>query len=328
MKNILAVVLLVMLTPYCGACQNKFEIRSDTILKSITSKFHGLSAIEYIPRTEEWILANDRGHYFKFRNCNNVRDFNRGNLSEDIRTDYYFESVRYDSIRDAYFFSVETDTYTGVYSSIGQLHAPNPRVIIKLPLPSKNKGVEGIALSPSGALWIAAEAGWESGTDIANEIVYFYRYKNPLVDNDQEQPERFKYKIRRYDADAVDKSDRPGGISEILAVDENCLLVLERCYIKQPGGNPNRVFAQIRSVTVNSKTHELEPNDTLNFDFSSVPVVCNVEGMAWGDLQKQTLFVIADDGLGDDYFSDEVDPKTGRASVPTLRNQMIVLKRK
>jgi hypothetical protein len=326
MKNTFLSVLIVLQSLSVVAQStigHKFALAETVILPTIRDKFHGLSGIDFNADKKEWTLVNDRGHYFKFNNCAKASDFKKDNLKTDIQTGYFFESIRYDPISNAYFFSVETDTYTAVYYSQDRINETDAHLILKVPLPATNKGVEAIAITPSGSLWIAPEAGWENETDSSQEYVHFYRYKNPMVEDDTEQPERFRYEKSKFPG-ANYPEDRLGGISDILAIDENHLLILERGYYKNP---KEEVKATLKTVRVDTLKMKLEIEDAYTFDFKGIPNLCNIEGMTWGDAQKKTLYIVADDGLGEKYYSDKMIPGTSTYEKPTLRNQLIILKR-
>lgn len=318
-KSILLFLFLLETAIVNGQVVFQNDINDITILEPINDKFFGISAIEYIPKSKQWILASDQRQYFIFKDCKKASDFKVSNVLSDSSTDFNFESLRYDPDHDAYFFSVETDTETAVYYTYGSLKSPKIQLIRPLPLPVENKGIEGIALTPSGALWVAPEAGWEG--EKTTDAVHFLKYENPLAEHVGE-PKRYKYPIKRWPNPGVSE-DEYGGISEILAGDETHLLVLERCYFS----NPDRVIALLRNVTVDEENKELVIEKRDVFDFASIPELCNIEGMSWGDAEKKTLFIMADDGLGKVAYSKRIIEGTNKPKKPTLRNQMIILKR-
>jgi hypothetical protein len=317
LKYINLLSLLVTTVSYAQVAFEKAIAPGDiAILKTINENFHGISAIEYLPGTGEWYLGSDRGHYFKFTNCRNVQDFTADNMAPEVNTGYYYESIRYDALHKIYYFSEEKEYYTAVYWVRENLKS-QPSQLLQIPLPADNKGIEGLAVTPSGALWIAPEAGWKNETDIEKDTIHFLRYKNPTPKTGIPDYERFKFPITRFRAAL--KSDRPGGISEILAVDETHLLVLERAYYN----TSDQVRAFLWNVTVDEQNMELVKG-TLAFDFANVDDLCNIEGMCWGDAEKKTLFIMADDN----FYNDKKIPGTERYQKPTLRSQMIVLRRK
>jgi len=286
------------------------------ILKTINENFHGISAIEYLPGTGEWYLGGDRGYYFKFSNCSKIGDFIASNMAPEVNTGYYYESIRYDATNRIYYFSEEKQSYAAVYWVRENLKS-QPSQLLQIQLPEDNKGIEALAVTPSGALWIAPEAGWKNETAMDKDTIHFLRYKNPAPKTGIPDSERFKFPITRFRAAL--KSDRPGGISEILAVDETHLLVLERAY----HNTTDQVRAFLWNETVDENNMELVKG-TLAFDFGNMNNLCNIEGMCWGDAERKSLFIIADDN----FYNDKKIPGTDRYEKPTLRSQMIVLRRK
>lgn len=319
MKKYIALLssLLVIIQSYAQVTFERTIAPGDIeILKTINENFHGISAIEYLPGTGEWYLGGDRGHFFRFNNCSRIQDFTANNLTAEVNTGYYYESIRYDAVNRIYYFSEEKESYTAVYLVCENLKS-QPSQLLQIPLPADNKGIEALAVTPSGALWIAPEAGWKNETGMDNDTIHFLRYKNPAPKTGIPDSERFKFPIIRFRAAL--KSDRPGGISEILALDETNLLVLERAY----HNTTDQVRAFLWNVTVDEKNMQLIKG-TLAFDFGAMNNLCNIEGMCWGDAEKKSLFIIADDN----FYNDKKIPGSDRYEKPTLRSQMIVLRRK
>jgi hypothetical protein len=283
--------------------------------------FGGISGIENLGASN-WVLVSDRGYYFNCNNCSTITDFQlKINQKQGVKTEHWFESVRYHAPTKTYFYSSEYEednvSHTGVYRSTGSIDphydSNGAGSIFHLDhLPAPNKGIEAIALTPSGKLWIAPEAGWEGEIGMTHNYIKFYRYGNPLENKEKVE---FKYPIRRF-PEGLYADDRPGGIAEIIAIDETHLLVLERCYVACP---QERVIAFLRNVTVDEENRTLiiGPDDA--FNLNTIPGLCNVEGMAWGDESKSTLYIIADDGFG--LFHNNLNDK------PTLKNQLILLRK-
>ncbi|WP_170982785.1 esterase-like activity of phytase family protein [Dyadobacter frigoris] len=295
--------------------------------------FGGISGIENLG-ANNWILVSDRGYYFNCDNCSTISDFQlRINQKEGTKTGHWFESIRFNRNTKTYYYATEYERkdnlgksieHTGVYESTGLIDTLvdiREKSIIHLDrLPSSNKGIEAIAITPSGALWVAPEAGWKGETDVGQKYISFYRYKDPSSSTERQE---FKYPITRF-PEAYFAEDKSGGISEILAIDETHLLVLERCYISIA---KDIEIALLRNVTVDEESRELIIDSKDAFNLNTVPGLCNVEGMAWGDDDKKTLYIIADDGYGETYYNDKKIRKTGLLEKPTLRNQLIILRR-
>ena len=283
----------------------RFSFDGDSItVPYLHDSLRGISGIDYVPALNEWHMVSDRGPHFTFTNLRTLRDFSDPSRLTNIqRTPYWHESIRFDATGTYFFFAEEYKHVTSVV--VGRRDNSERKVLLSIPLPEDNKGIEGLAVSPSGALWVAPEAGWEGEANLTQDTVTFFRFQRPL-DADR-VAERFRYPITRYPL--AENGERFGGISEILSVDDNTLLVLERCYIK----SQQQVVAKLYLATISPDTKTL--TRTLAFDFNSQfpGPVCNLECMAWLDAQQQTLVLMADDNF---------------SRSKTQRNQLIFLKRK
>jgi hypothetical protein len=220
------------------------------------------------------------------------------------KTPYWFESVRYDTQTGTYCWTDEHEFTTSLY--YGKSLSDNTRqLLLKVPLPGSNKGLEALAITAEGGLWVAPEAGWEGETRMSQDTITFFYYAKPQ--SADPVVVRYKYPIDR--CPFAQGEERLGGISEILAINEQRLLVLERCY----DANQKRVTANLYVATQDTITHTLRKEVAFDFAKQFPGTVCNLEAMAWADEQKQTLILIADDNF--------------RRS-QTLRNQVIVLRRR
>lgn len=304
------------------ASAQTFELLGEPIYLdgSRIDSLHGLSGIEYVPARDEWMLVSDRHWTFEYRSLTTFADFgDPARLkTPPRRSSGWFEAVRYDAAHDAWFFATESKNVTSVGYSYGHIDPANAHTLLRIPLPFDNKGVEGLALTPAGHLWIAPEAGWE-GEISANDsaAVRFFRYQTPLArdiaSDDDPQPERFGYPLDRFPGAAFE-SDRYGGISEILAVDDTHLLVLERAYFR----DPDRVSGRIYRATIHENTRSITKEIAFDFDreLKGKFPLANAEGLAWGPPQpngKRTLLVLSDDNF---------------KNSATLKNQLMVLKEK
>lgn len=274
-----------------------------TTVPYLQDSLRGISGIEFVPASSEWHFVSDRGPHFVLTNLRTLRDFgDASHLTAIQRTPYWFESIRFDASGDVFFFADEYKNITSVF--VGRRSTNEQRVLLKVPLPADNKGIEGLAVTPAGALWVAPESGWEGEASLSQDTITFFRYKSPL--SADPTVERFRYPIVR--CLFAQKEERYNGISEILAVDETRLLVLERCY----DASQRRVTANLFLATVDESTHTLIKTPAFDFNSQFPGTVCNLEGMTWLDAEKQTLVIMADDNF---------------SSSKTQRNQLIFLKR-
>ncbi|GAB3789506.1 hypothetical protein GCM10028818_58220 [Spirosoma horti] len=304
--RLLHLLTCLLLTCYTHAQGVRFSFEGDSLtIPFVRDSLRGISGLEIIPSTGEWHLVSDRGWHFTFSNIRTIRDLGDStHLINAQKTPYWFESVRFNPQISTYFWTDEHEYVTSV--QYGQtLRDSAAQVLLKLPLPGPNKGLEGLALTPSGALWVAPEAGWEGQTRMRQDTITFFRYPTPLVSDPI--VERYAYPIDR--CPFAQGEERVGGISDIVAVDENRLLILERCY----DAAQKRVTANLYLATQDRRTRTLRKELAFDFNRQFPGTVCNLEAMAWLDEQHQTLVVMADDNFRINK---------------TLRNQVIVLKRR
>ncbi|AKD56886.1 esterase-like activity of phytase family protein [Spirosoma radiotolerans] len=300
--------LLVCLSLTCSIQAQKvqFVFEGDSItMPLVRDSLRGISGLEIVSTTGEWHLVSDRGWHYTFSAIKTIRDLSDGShLIKAKKTPYWFESVRFNAQTGTYFWTDEHEYVTSVQYG-KTIRDSAAQVLLKIPLPGPNKGLEGLALTPLGALWVAPEAGWEGETHMSQDTITFFRYPNPLASDPV--VERYAYPIDR--CPFAQGEERIGGISEIIAVDETRLLVLERCY----DAAQKRVTANLYLATPDQSTHTLRKELAFDFNRQFPGTVCNLEAMAWADEQHQTLVVMADDNF--------------RVN-KTLRNQVIVLKRR
>ncbi|ADB36238.1 esterase-like activity of phytase family protein [Spirosoma linguale] len=302
--SLLTSLLLTYVTTYGQDVRFTFEGDSITT-PFVQDSLRGISGLEIVPTTGEWHLVSDRGWHFIFTNIRSIRDLGDGShLKSAGKTPYWFESARYDAKGGMYFWTDEHEHVTSIQYGKA-IRDSAAQTILKIPLPAPNKGLEGLAIMPSGALWVAPEAGWEGETNLNQDTITFFQYPNPL-DADPVVA-RYKYRIDR--CLFAQGEERTGGISEIVALDDRRLLILERCY----DNTQKRVTANLYLATPDEITHTLRKELAFDFNRQFPGNVCNLEAMAWADESHQTLILMADDNF--------------RVN-KTLRNQVIVLKRR
>lgn len=302
--RLLTCFLLLACSTQAQKVQFLFEGDSLTI-PLVRDSLRGISGLAIRPATGEWHLVSDRGWHFTFANIKTIRDLqDSSHLLNAQKTPYWFEGIRLNALTGTYFWTDEHEHVTSAY--YGQaMHDSAATVLLKMPLPGPNKGLEGLAFMPSGALWVAPEAGWEGETRMAQDTITLFRYPNPLAPDPL--VERYAYPINR--CPFAQGEERVGGISEIVALDETRLLILERCY----DATQKRVTARLYLATPDSVTRTVRKELAFDFNRQFPGTVCNLEAMAWLDEQHKTLVVMADDNFR--YNK-------------TLRNQVIVLKRR
>jgi hypothetical protein len=301
-----AILLISTILAYGQPLQFTFLDSTFATMKP-AGQLHGISAIEYVPGTGQWHLASDRGAYFVLDDINDIRDFDkRGNSTFAKSTYNWFESVRFDNNTGRFFYAVEneydqgwdnldTTTFVAYYNSFPP-KGPPQFLIPPMHLPADNKGIESMAVSGKGTVWVAPESGWTGEAIAAKDTIHFWRFDKE--GEGYQQAKSFSYIIDRKGC-PNSKTEYIGGISEILSVSENQLLVLERCYDNGPGGS-NLVKAKLWNVTVQG--NHLKKDKEPAFDFSkNLPFLPdNLEGMAWWPISdgKRRLVLVSDDNPG------------------------------
>ncbi|GGB85284.1 esterase-like activity of phytase family protein [Dyadobacter sediminis] len=308
MKKTILSILIIFRIFQCEAQSMQFTFSDSTILPlKPAGLLHGISAIEYIPSKKQWHLASDRGNYFVFDSIQNIRDFDRKSTASLVKNNWsWFESVRYDAMTGNYFYAIEneykandentdTTTWVSVYESFPPTR-PNPFYLVPpMPLPADNKGIEAIAVTENGNVWVAPEVGWKGETEVGNDTIHFLKFYR---DSHYEQLQTYSYVIDRSGCPYGTVETR-GGISEILTVSEDELLVLERCFDEGNGGT-NKIKAKLWKVTADGQHLKKDPAPAFDFNAGMKFVPDNLEGMAWWPSEngKRKLVVISDDNPG------------------------------
>jgi hypothetical protein len=308
MKKTLFSVMLAVLTTLVRAQSLQFTFLDSTFATmKPAGQLHGISAIEYVSATKQWHLATDRGSYFVLDQIDNLRDFDkRANTAFAKSTNNWFESVRFDRNTGRFFYAVEnefeqgwdnmdTTTFVAYYDQFPPKGQPR-YLVHPLHLPVDNKGIESMAVTEKGTVWVAPESGWAGETTVEQDTIHFLQFKKDEIGFQAAKP--YTYVIDRKSC-PNSPTEYLGGISEIISVNENQLLVLERCYDNGPGGS-NIVKAKLWQVTV-AGTH-LKKDKEPAFDFNQgLPFIPdNLEGMAWWptDAGKRKLVLVSDDNPG------------------------------
>lgn len=302
MRNLIVVILFVSLSHITKAQPLQFELSDYRLLpQKPEGNLHGISGIEYISSKNQWHLASDRGSYFIFDSINTIQDFEkRQHLAVYKKTGLWYEALRFDATSNTFFYAVENEYMansetcdTTTYVSYMDAFPPS-FLFPPLHLPADNKGIEGIAVTDSGNVWVAPEAGWAGETEVGNDTIHFRKFEK--LKNGYSQAGEYSYVIDRSGC-PQSPTEKRGGISEILSVNENQLLVLERCFDLKI---TNKIKAKLWQVTVEGS--HLKKDNKPAFDFNEgFPIsVDNLEGMSWWGTEngKRRLLLITDDNPG------------------------------
>ncbi len=223
-------------------------------------------------------------------------------------TTHWFESIRIAPGTGTFFFAVENDykpswtnpnttTYVAFFEEYPPRKAEPDYLVAPMSLPANNKGIEGIAITPAGNVWVAPEAGWAGETEIGQDTIHFLKFKKKF--SGYAPGGQYSYIIDRSGC-PHGTSETRGGISEILSVNEDELLVLERCFDDGAAGT-KRIKAKLWHVTV--KGDHLLKDKQPAFDFKTGMSfnADNLEAMSWWKTQdgKRELVLVTDDNPGD-----------------------------
>ncbi|WP_149242764.1 esterase-like activity of phytase family protein [Dyadobacter sp. 32] len=310
MKNALWFLMVLFWFSMANGQNLQFSFSDSTFLPAKpTGQLHGISGIDYVASSDQWHWASDRGGYFVFDSVKTIRDFAlmQKTLVPKLTT-YWFESVRIDPVTGRFFFAVENDylpswtnthttTYVASFPSFPPRQAEPDYLVAPLKLPADNKGIEGIAITPAGNVWVAPEAGWAGETEIGQDTIHFLKFKKTF--SGYAPAGQFSYVIDRSGC-PYGTSETRGGISEILSVNESQLLVLERCYDNGAKGS-KKIKAKLWEVTVDGYHLKKAAEPAFNFNSGLKFTPDNVEAMSWWKRKdgKRQLVIVSDDNPGD-----------------------------
>ena len=302
MKNLILLFVFFSFSLVTKAQSLRFELSEYTILpQKPAGVLHGISGIEYIPSKNQWHLASDRGSYFVFDSITSIQDFEeRQARAVHKETGLWYEAIRFDAASNTFFYAVEneykanaetcdTTTYVSYMDAFppGYLFAP-------LHLPADNKGIEGIAVTENGNVWVAPEAGWPGETEVGNDTIHFWKFDKARTGYSEARA--YSYIIDRSGC-PQSPTEKRGGISEIISVNEDQLLVLERCFDQK---GTNKIKAKIWQVRVEGLHLKKDTQPAFDFNEGFPIQVDNLEGMSWWDADrgKRRLLLITDDNPG------------------------------
>jgi hypothetical protein len=310
MKNTFLAILALFCFSEARSQALQFTFSDSTVLPAKPlGQLHGVSGIEYLATKDQWHWVTDRGAYFVFDSVKTIRDFVRMEKKTfPKQTTYWFESIRIDPVSGAVFFAVEneykpgwtntnTTTYVAYFDTFPTKNPEPSYLISPMRLPADNKGIEAITVTPNGNVWVAPEAGWPGETEVGQDTIHFLKFKKTF--SGYAPAGQFSYVIDRKGC-PYGTSETRGGISEILSVNENELLVLERCFDNGVGGT-KKIKANLWHVKANG--YHLQKPTVPAFDFkkdlSFDPD--NVEGMSWWKMRdgKRQLVIVSDDNPGE-----------------------------
>jgi hypothetical protein len=310
----------------------------------------GLSGIDYDPRSGEWIMESDDrseigparfysarldydDHAFRSVSLSDVHYFRQADgtpypgaatvqaLGGEVPD---IESIRFDPLEGSIWYSSEGDRKRNHQPFVRQASAdgglmkdlPMPAMLRAWPTreagPRSNLSFEGLAFAPDGrSLWLAMEAPlYQDGpvaTPAAGAMVRISRF-----DRDGRMLRQFAYPI-----DAIAHAPPAGrfadnGVSEILAIDEQHLYVIERSGVQDAAGDFT-FYIKLYEVDFSGATDVASlptlqgatytpgrKRLVLDFGTLGLPYVGNIEGMSWGlplGGGRESLVFVADDNF-------------------------------
>lgn len=335
---IFALALLATAAPAGAELALRFAGRDAVLPRDavLAKDFGGISGVDRDARGRWYLISDDRSERAPARFYTARMRIRRGQPQLDVRGSVMLrdaagapfvadgstgEKVDAESIRmfgRALVWSSEGDPDNGTDPAVRRMRRDG-RERARIALPAqfgfdrqkrhgarKNQTVEGLAVAASGALWIAMEGPlYEDGPAARPDTGALLRFTHIARNGTRRQ---IAY---RTDPDPLAGSGRRSdiGVSEILPLDEDRLLVLERAGAEQADGRWRfhcRLYlvdtAGAADVAAVARLDGGAVAKTLLVDFDSVPgpTPGNLEAMAWapkGRDRQGRLVVMADNNF-------------------------------
>jgi len=317
-----------------ASCLNQNKIYTDKFSLSLIGNYYldkdtlpgsfgGISGIDFNKeKSELYLVSDDKGEFGPARfyrvllNMDNDKRLNLTKFTEvkiGITDKKYFdmESIRFDSKKNRLFISNEgsdkflEDPSISIYDLSGNLnyHLKISETITfdinKTKGARANKTIEGMSIScTENFLWYSMEGSLiEDSVDstyLGKEKVKIFR--NDLLNSTNDYFDYFLDPIPIRATGGLLRSDN--GISEILEISEDTLLVIER--------SGYEVSKDIFKFSVRIYLAKLEDNKffrkklLMNLDELNLPWIDNIESVSWGPTLsdgRDTLILFSDDNF-------------------------------
>lgn len=296
---------------------NQLDIPVNTVING--QVIGGISGIDYDPKTDTYLIETDHddsGHSIVYKvKINGLLDPNTKptiTIQQPLRLAISdAESIRYDPNGNGFWVTTE-ETTAGIYhydfkgNILNHFHLPdwmNGRI-------QNNLGLEGSTFSPNGSYFVSLERNLTNDPPGYSRIIQF----NP----DGSIAHEYVY--------YTDKPSTIGatsnGISEILALDDTHLLVLERGHKTGTLGNQVRIYEidltnaqDVKNIQTLSSTTTPPINKILVFDSNdpsianklndSTTKIDNIEGMTLGPKLPnghQSIILVSDNNFNPDQL--------------------------
>jgi hypothetical protein len=223
------------------------------------------------------------------------------------------EALRLDPLNGDLVWSTEGDAARGFDPAVRRMGRDGePKAGIPTPLafrfdPAKTKGprpnltFEGLSFSPDGrSLWLSMEAPLIQDGPVSS-VAAGGLTRITRLDRKGRVEAQYAYRLDPVQAAPARRGDN--GISEILAVDDHRLLVLERSGVESASGRfAYHCRLYIVDVRGASAIRPLIKRLLVNFDRLPGVAPSNLEAMAWGPQRasRRTLVLFSDDNFNPD----------------------------
>ena len=291
-----------------------FEIPQGTAIDG--APFGGISGIDYDRRTGDWLMTSDDRsdkaptRFFVGRldekglRLTGQVPLRRedgstfpGGATQGERADA--EALRIDPLSGDLVWSTEGDAPRGFDPAVRRMDRKGAaKGAIPTPFSFKdgarpNLTLEGLSFSPDGRwLWASMEAPLVQDGPVSS-VAAGGVTRIAKLDRQGKVAAQYAYRLDPIQAAPARRGDN--GISEILALDANRLLVLERSGVEDASGR----FAYHCRLYVVDVRKPLTKQLVLNFDRLAGVPTSNLEAMAWGPERngRRTLVLMSDDNF-------------------------------
>ena len=264
-------------------------------------QFGGISGLEYF--ANGFYLISDRS--FKTDPSENSYLFKMDTMGIISGAFKFFnvknaESIRFDTLSRKIFYAFERDDSTGV-GYLNENNQPNQLLSFSMnnsELTADNRGIESLCFDGKYNLWFAFESS-------LNGMVPFFKlpfdYSKNNYNSDQKSNFLYPFDPKScLNPDNTANANLGNGISEILPLDNDRLLVLERCF----DGKQNTI--KLFSATLPDPGNVFIKNELFDFSVNNQFLYGqkslkpdNMEGMTWGENEadEKILYLVSDDNF-------------------------------
>ena len=264
-------------------------------------QFGGISGFEYFGQS--YYFVSDRA--FKTDPTENSYFFRMDTLGKISQSFKFFdiknaESIRFDTLTQKIFYTFERDDSTGV-GFLNENNQPNQLLSYSMnnsEFTSDNRGIESLCFDGKNNLWFAFESSFQG-------MVPFFKLPFDTAKNNynSDQKSSFLYPFDPkscLNPDKTANANLGNGISEILPLDNDRLLVLERCF----DGRQNTI--KLFSATIPESGNVFIKDELFDFTINNLFLEGqkslkpdNMEGMTWGENEagEKILYMVSDDNF-------------------------------